>query len=55
MQRPTNSKSDCCGVKHSETRDDKVRFNKIRQENEIKRGEIKKGRPRNATGETNVN
>jgi hypothetical protein len=42
MQGPINSKSDCNKVKHSGTRDDKMRFGKVRQENEIKREKIRK-------------
>jgi hypothetical protein len=42
IQGPTNSESGCNGVKHSKVRDDKVRFGKIRQENEVRREKIKK-------------
>jgi hypothetical protein len=43
-------------VKYSRARDGKMRFNKIRQGNEVKWGEIrKKVGLRNATGETSFN
>jgi hypothetical protein len=42
MQRPINNELGCNGVKHSEARDDKVRFGEIRQENEVRRGKIRK-------------
>jgi hypothetical protein len=32
----------CNGMKYSKIRDDKVRFGKVRQENEVKRGKIRK-------------
>jgi hypothetical protein len=46
MQGPINSKSDCNGMKYSEAKNDKVRFGEVRQENEMRREEIRKGRPR---------
>jgi hypothetical protein len=46
MRGPNNSKLGCNRVKYSETRDDKVRFNKIRQRNKIRREKLEKSRPR---------
>jgi hypothetical protein len=55
-QGPTNNKSGCNGVRHNKTRDDEVRFGKIRQKNKIKREEIRKKQAfENATGETSFN
>jgi hypothetical protein len=42
MQGLINSELDCNEVKHSRIRNDEVRFGKIRQENKVRREEIKK-------------
>jgi hypothetical protein len=42
MQGPINSKLDCNGVKHNRVRNDEMRFSKIRQENKMRREEIRK-------------
>jgi hypothetical protein len=42
MRVPNNSESDCNEVKYSKARDGEVRFDKVRQGNKIRRGEIRK-------------
>jgi hypothetical protein len=42
MRVPNNSKLDYNRVKYSGTRDGKIRFDKIRQGNEMRRGKIRK-------------
>jgi hypothetical protein len=42
IQGLINSELGCNRVKHNKARDDEVRFGKIRPENEVRRGEIRK-------------
>jgi hypothetical protein len=42
-------------MKYSEARDDKVRFGKMRQENEMRRGKLEKANLGNVTGEIGFN
>jgi hypothetical protein len=42
MQRPITSESDCKEIKYNKARDDKIRFSEIRQDNKVRRGEIRK-------------
>jgi hypothetical protein len=42
MRIPNNNKSGCNEVKYSKTRDNEIRFGKVRQGNKIRRKEIRK-------------
>jgi hypothetical protein len=42
MRGPNSNKSGYIRIKHSKMRDDKIRFGKIRQENKVRREEIRK-------------